>query len=728
MKSCLNHLKWKPCSYVSKRAGDHGTFTESSEPTGGLPSGLNGGGIGGRGWRRNALVMLLSAIAGAGVSFSSVGAALRYSTYLGGSSGELAGRVAVDASGNVYVTGTTASQDFPTSAGADQTLEGNADAFVTKFAPNGTILYSTLIGGPCEEEGYAITVDAAGCAYIAGHLGNCASLDASTGALVAKLDPAGALIYLYTIGSRLVDLTVGTAIAVDHDGNAYVTGSSYTTFNLPTTPGAFQTTTCGGLPAHGFVAKVNPAGTALIYCTYLCGSGEDSPTAIAVDSAGNAYVAGGTNSRNFPAVNAYQPVHRGSLNAASGFLTKLDPSGSSLVFSTFLGGTYQTAINDLALDVESNIYVTGVTAEEGFPTTPGAVQSTGPSPLCYYGGLCSDAFVTKFSSDGSLIYSTLLGAEGEDEGVGIAVNADGEAYIVGSTASTVFPLREPVQVQLRSPDDAFLVKLNRDASRILFSSYLGGGRPAASRSLTEGGEEPVGIALGPGGTVWVTGLTTSFDYPISTNAWQKQLGGVSCILWGEPCGDLFVTEITTDGPVTLPASYLAVTPTELQPGGLVTAHWAGIPAPSSNDWIMLFQLGHVADNWLFVPAFRTTGGADGTLSLPLPNDLTPGSYELRLMTPNPDAPALLKSLARSEPLTVKAAGRVTIIPTLGPGGIFRFRIAGAEPGTYTVETTPTLVPPEWRMAGTVTVQAGATPEFSESIASVSNARFYRLSK
>src|SRR2546425_166422 len=169
--------------------------------------------------------------------------------------------------------------------------------------------------------------------------------------------------------------------------------------------------------------------------------------------------------------------------------------------------------------------------------------------------------------------STVLGGEGNDEGAGIAVDPGGDVYIVGYPSSTVLPLRSAFQVEIRGPDDVFLARLNHDASPIRFSSYLGGGRPPTSTSQTEGGEDPAGIALGPGGKVWATGLTTSFDFPITADAFQPKSVGVSCTLWGEPCGDLFVTEITTDGPGIVPATHLDVSPTELPAGGSVMAHF-----------------------------------------------------------------------------------------------------------------------------------------------------------
>ena len=680
--------------------------------------------------RRLARVLLVGAVAGLGFVVSPLGSTgLVYSTYLGGTAAEEAGGIAVDAAGNVYVTGTTWSANLFTTDGLDHDLGGNADIFVNKFAPDGTLLYSTYVGGPCEEQAHAIAVDANGYAYIAGQVSACSSLDDPQGALVAKLDPAGALVYLYTFGSRLLDTTVATAIAIDSEGNAYVTGSSKGSFDLPTTPSAFQPNSCGGIPEHGFVAKVNPAGDGLAYCTYLCGSGEDSPTAIAVDAAGNAYIAGATVSKDFPTVNAYQAGHRGGVNAESGFLSKLNPIGTELLFSTYLGSSLETAINAIAFDAEGNIYVTGGTAGGDFPTTPGVVQATAPSPGCYYGGICEDAFVTKFRPDGSLVYSTYLAGEGNDDGAGIAVDAGGTIYVVGTTDSTVFPLRHPFQVDCNGPNDAFLVQLSPDASHILFSSYLGGKRPATSTSQTDGDEQGEGIALGPAGMVWVTGTTTSFDFPVTADAFKSQWAPDSCAVWGEPCPDLFLTKIVPDAPPVVTGCHLDVASTGLSPGGSVMAHWAGIPAPTSLDSIMLFELGHVADIWLFVPTFPTTGEAEGTVLVTLPADLAPGSYELRLMAPLPDS-SVLHSIARSEPLTVigdPGNGPPRLVPVLGAHNTLRFRLIGAAPGVYHVEATGKLAPADWREVSTLTVQPGSPAEFTENIEAAYQARFYRVS-
>ena len=203
----------------------------------------------------------------------------------------------------------------------------------------------------------------------------------------------------------MVDTSIGQAIAVAVDGHAYVTGLAHaSTGDFPTTEGAYRTFHCGGLPvasgADGFVAKINPAGTALVYSTYLCGDAHDSPNAIAVDAAGNAYVAGSTDSHDFPTVNPLQPTHRGGPAATTGFVAKLSPDGSHLVYSTYLGGWIWDIVQGSAVDAHGNAFVTGATQSDDFPTTAGVLQ---PSPGSYACGwaFCWHAFVSKINAAGS---------------------------------------------------------------------------------------------------------------------------------------------------------------------------------------------------------------------------------------------------------------------------------------------------------------------------------------
>ena len=223
-------------------------------------------------------------------------ATLSFSTYLGGSGDEaddfLGGvvGVAVDTAGNVYVTGTTQSADFPTTPGANRTLDGNQDAFVTKFSPTGSLVYSTYVGGPCNDIARDIAVDAAGNAYITGraNAGVCLS-GPEPGVLVAKLGPTGDLVYSLVFGGSLADSSIGQGIKVDAAGQAYVTGlAASSSGDFPTTPGAFRTTPCDDVwyTADVFVTKINAAGSGFVYSTYLCGTGGDSANGIAIDAAG----------------------------------------------------------------------------------------------------------------------------------------------------------------------------------------------------------------------------------------------------------------------------------------------------------------------------------------------------------------------------------------------------------------------------------------------------------
>ena len=343
------------------------------------------------------------------------GTTLVYSTYIGGGSGFTAGRaIAIDASGNAYAAGETQSSGFPTTPGAFQTaLTGTVDAFVTKLNPTGSALvYSTYLGNAA---GSAIAVDADGNAYVTG------------GPFVNKLDPTGStLVYSTSLGDGAI-----SAIAVDGNRSAYVTGQT-TSANFPTTPRAFQTTFSG--TADAFVTKLNPSGSGLVYSTYL---GEAAGSAIAVDAGGNAYVTG-TASTNFATTTgAFQTTFAGGSNDA--FVTKLDPTASALVYSTYLGGSDGAESGSgIAVDADGNAYVTGRTTSTNYPTTPGAFQTT------YAGGSdvfsAGDAFVTKLDPTGcTLIYSTYLGGGTVDVGNGIGLDATGNFYVAGATNSRTFP-------------------------------------------------------------------------------------------------------------------------------------------------------------------------------------------------------------------------------------------------------------------------------------------------
>ncbi len=330
---------------------------------------------------------------------NSAGSALAYSTYLGGSSDDFGYGIAVDASGNAYVTGETGSTNFPTANPLQAANGGNDDAFVAKVNAAGSgLAYSTYLGGSNIDFGLGIAVDASGNASVTGSTSSANfptanPLQAAYGGLgdafVAKVNAAGsALAYSTYLGGSNEDL--GSAIAVDAPGNAYVTGYTVST-NFPTA-NPLQAAFAGF--QDGFVAKVNAAGSALVYSTYLGGSLLDGGWGIAVDASGNAYVTGETNSVNFPTANPFQAVIGGSYDA---FVAKVNAAGWALVYSTYLGGAGNDEGYGIAVDAFGNAYVTGVTGSANFPTA---------NPLQATPGGNTDAFVARiFESNDSNFFT-----------------------------------------------------------------------------------------------------------------------------------------------------------------------------------------------------------------------------------------------------------------------------------------------------------------------------------
>src|SRR5215472_4456344 len=482
---------------------------------------------------------------------------LKYSTFLGGSGDDLvapAGTqgIAVDPEGNAYVIGATDSIDFPTTSDAFQTKFGGgsgvfgcssgiaADAFVTKLNSKGdSIVYSTYLGGSDVDCGEGIAVDSAGNAYVAGETLStdfpitkgafqpaCASCsNGLVDTFAAKLSPDGsALTYSTYIGGKDEDLF--PMIAIDRGGNMYIEGSTFSP-DYPTTRQAFQPAcaSCADGAPDIYVTKLNPAGTHLIYSTYLGGSDwEICGTQIAVDRGGNAYVNGFTCSTDFPTQNPLQAPAGG----CDGFLTKLNPAGNKLVYSTYLGGSDFDGVWGTTVDSMGNAYVSGLTWSTDFPITEGAFRTN------FVGGSqcpfppCSDAFVTKINSSGNrLAYSTYLGGNGDDNGAEIVADSDGNAYVSGETSSTEFPTVSPFQAGNAGSYDIFVTKLNAIGSALIYSTYLGG----------SGDEFNRGTAIDSRRNIYVAGATISNDFP-TANAAQPQFGGGT---W-----DAFVAKISPD--------------------------------------------------------------------------------------------------------------------------------------------------------------------------------------
>lgn len=407
-----------------------------------------------------------------------------------------------------------------------------------------SLSYATYLGGAGEDEAFGIALDGSGNTYITGQTDSIAFNGKPAGptfnVFVTKLNSTGTT-FSYTdifvatgAGARCSTSGTGScsgnAIAVDGSGNAYVAGSATGGFPIAS---AFQSTFGGGA-SDGFVLKLNSSG-ALAFSSFLGGSNSDDVNGIAVDGSGNIYVVGETHSTNFPTVS---PIQGTNASGDSAFVTKINSSGATLAYSTYLGGSNVNLATGIALDSSNNAYVTGITDSSDFPTTTGVAQST-------FGGV-EDGFVTEVKADGSAwVYSTYVGGGSTDDALAIAVDAAGEAYVTGDTNSSNFPTVNAAQAALggSSAINVFVTKLSAGGTAFLFSTYYGG-------NLDDAG---TGIALDSFGDAYVTGRATSANYPTSQgSAFQTSLSGSS---------DAFVTEFSNTGFVEY-SSYLGGTGTE----------------------------------------------------------------------------------------------------------------------------------------------------------------------
>lgn len=455
---------------------------------------------------------------------------LGYATYVGGTGGDTAYAIAVDSTtGDAYIAGSTNSTNFPTAGSAYQSSnKGNGDAFITKVNAAGTaLIYSTYLGGSEADgatalalsngsvllTGYTSSVDFPTQVPVSGSNPFQLNYGGGTDAFVAELNTTGnALVYSSYLGGTGYD--VGEGITVDSSGDAYVTGLTQST-NFPiagTAPAPMQPTLNGS--QNAFVTKVGTTGVSLVYSTFLGGSEQDSGQSIQVDSSGNAYIAGYSFSPNFVTVNppSTTPIQSTIGGGADAFVCELNAAGSGLTFSTFLGGSGDDRAYGLAFDGSGNIYAAGTTSSTNFPTTSGVFQ---PSLTG-----ASNAFVTKLNPAGaSLLYSTYLGGSGTDSGKAIAVSSAGAAYVTGSTNSTNFPTQNPVQALLGLSStttfcqgvpcaDAFVTQFNTGGTGLTYSTYLGG----------NGSDSGQAIALDTGGNAYVTGSTTSTNFPVAAPA------------------------------------------------------------------------------------------------------------------------------------------------------------------------------------------------------------------
>lgn len=453
---------------------------------------------------------------------------ITYATYLGGTLEDDAYGIAIDGSGNAYVTGQTASTDFPTKNPKYGSYQGGTyDAFVTEISATGTLVYSTYLGGSSADSGNAIAVDGSGNAYVAGGTssinfpvvsGYQNSNQGGLDAFVTELSSGGStLVFSTYLGGSGDD--VGHGIAVDSTG-VYVVGSTASS-NFPDTSTGFQTTISG--TSNGFVAKVVPGSpsSTLAYSSYLGGGTGDYASSVAVAS-GQAYVTGATENLNgnFPLKNPQQPNCGGAASGCGGvydaFVTVVNAAGSPLVYSSFLGGTGIDQGYSIAVDNSGDAYVTGFTQSTNFPLKSalyGTFKGT------------QQAFVTETnitSTGGTLVYSTYLGGSLTQTGTGIAVDGSGNAYVTGQTNSTDFPTANATQKTIGGGTDAFISEIASGGGSLTFSTYLGG--PQNENSST-------GAAIGAiavdstGANIYVAGNTAG-GFPV-VNAEQSTFGGGS---------------------------------------------------------------------------------------------------------------------------------------------------------------------------------------------------------
>ncbi|MBN1273564.1 MAG: SBBP repeat-containing protein [Candidatus Aminicenantes bacterium] len=437
---------------------------------------------------------------------------LEYSTYLGGSQWDRAYSVTVDSAGYAYLVGYTQSSKFPATSGAyDTTLSGSQDLFVAKFDPTGSsLIFCTYLGGSQWEYRGNIAVDSSFNIYITGETDS-SDFPTTSGAysnlffgggdiVVVKLNPLGnGLIYSTFIGGWHEDRPYG--LALDTSGSVpkvYITGTTWSP-DLPATPGAFKTYKSG--PSEAFVLKLKLSGTGisdLIYLTYLGGAGDEEGYAIAVDNNECAYVTGWSDSIGFPTVpGSFDTTY----NYPCTYVTKINPTGTGLVYSTWLGGSLGGTGRAIALRVSGNkayAYVTGETASSDFPVTTGAMDQT-------FNGGTHDAYITRLSLDGDyLVYSSYLGGNGDDRAYGVALDSEHHIWVAGQTDSTDFPVKaDDYDTTFNGVKDVFLTKIASDGSMYLHSTYIGG----------SDNDQVTAIAIDTDNEAYLTGYTISPDYP-----------------------------------------------------------------------------------------------------------------------------------------------------------------------------------------------------------------------
>jgi hypothetical protein len=650
---------------------------------------------------------------------NSAGTAEVFSTYLGGSGSQLALGLALDSAGDAFVTGQTTSTDFPTQNSYQDacSLDANNvcfDAYVAVLKAGGSaLLYSTYLGGTGVDSGNHIAVDGSGNAYVAGQTastdfpttpgviqtqcGTDGACNVSEGlaqpdAFVTKINTtasgASSLVYATYLGGSGADYGLG--IAIDSSQDAYLTGSTTST-DLPATSGAFQaackldaSSVCEGGP---FVAELNPTGTALIYLTYLGGSGGgglDTARAVALDSTGNAYVVGQTGSADFPVTaGAFQTScgTDGQCNPVSGvptphaFVSKLNSTGSALLYSTFLGGSNYDFASAVSVDAANVPYVTGGTFSSDFP-----VSNPTPTGGTLTGG--EDAFVIALNSQGTgLIMSTYLGGTGDDIGNAIVRDAADNVFVVGSTTSTDFPTATPFQPANAGETDAFVTELGMvtapvvtlTPSTLTFASQ-GVGTASAAQNLT--------LSNIGNDTLTISSITASGDFAQTNTCGSSLAAGASCTIsvtftpttTGARTGVVTVTDNASTSPQTASLTGTGIAPAvSFVPASLSFASQI-INTSSSPQTVTVKNVGSAT---LTITSIQLTGAnaSDFSLTSACGTSLAVGKSCTVTVTFSPTAGGTLTAAIS---VTDNAAGSPQTVPITGQAADF---IISSWPGT-----------------------------------------------